>query len=143
VDSFVVNPAGRCPGERATGPVYPTQPSAPGVGSGRAGGTYVRRQPEHTVLHRGVRKHPETFLAEVELRGGGQGVPRFVERELREFLNCGVLARGLARFRCGDCPREIPVAFSCKGRDFCPSCCGRRMAERGALGGVGGAVAAI
>src|SRR6266852_4148287 len=104
--------------------------------------TYVRRQPEHTVLHHVVREHLETFLAEACLRGGGEGLPRFVERELREFLTCGVLAEGFARFRCTDCQREILVAFSCKGRGFCPSCCGRRMAELaahlvdGVLGGL-------
>lgn len=104
--------------------------------------TYIRRQPEHTVLHRVIREHLETFLAEARLRGGGEGLPRFVERELREFLTCGVLAEGFARFRCGDCQREILVAFSCKGRGFCPSCCGRRMAELaahlvdGVLGGL-------
>jgi Family of unknown function (DUF6616)/Transposase zinc-binding domain len=42
---------------------------------------------------------------------------------------CGVLARGFARFRCDGCRHEILVAFSCKGRGFCPSCCGRRMAD--------------
>jgi hypothetical protein len=45
--------------------------------------TYVRRQPERTVLHHVVREHLETFLAEACLRGGGDGLPRFVERELR------------------------------------------------------------
>ena len=98
-------------------------------GYGRARSTYVRRRPEDTVLHRVVREHLETFLAEARLRGGGEGLPAFVEREFREFLSCGVLARGFARFRCTDCQREILVAFSCKGRGFCPSCCGRRMAE--------------
>src|SRR5262249_20882732 len=93
-------------------------------GLGVARSTYVRRQPEDTVLHQVVREHLETFLAEARLRGGGEGLPRFVERELREFLTCGVLAKGFARFRCTDCQREILVAFSCKGRGFCPSCCG-------------------
>ncbi|MFN8642293.1 MAG: transposase zinc-binding domain-containing protein [Candidatus Binatia bacterium] len=55
-------------------------------------------------------------------------MPRFVEKELRAFLGCGAMANGFARFRCGGCGREILVAFSCKGRGFCPSCCGRRMA---------------
>jgi hypothetical protein len=93
------------------------------------------------VLHQVVREHLATFLAEARLRGSGEGLPRFVERELREFLNCGILANGFARFRCRDCQREILVAFSCKGR-FCPSCCGRRMAEQaahlvdGVLGGL-------
>jgi hypothetical protein len=103
--------------------------------------TYVRRQPEGTVLHQVVREHLETFLAEARLRGGGEGLPRFVERELREFLTCGVMAYGFARFRCGGCAREMLVAFSCKGR-ICPSCCGRRMGELaahlvdGVLGGL-------
>ena len=110
--------------------------------AGRARSTYVRRRSEDTVLHHVVREHLETFLAEARVRGGGEGLPRFVERELREFLTCGVLARGFARFRCADCQHEILVAFSCKGRGFCPSCCGRRMAELaahlvdGVLGGL-------
>jgi hypothetical protein len=90
--------------------------------------TCVRRHPEPGVLQRVVREHLETFLAEVRARGGGEGLPRFVEKELRAFLGCGVMASGFARFCCGGCGREILVAFSCKGRGFCPSCCGRRMA---------------
>jgi hypothetical protein len=88
-----------------------------------------------------VLEHLDTFLAEARLRGGGEGLPWFVERELREFLTCGVMARGFARFRCHGCTREILVAFSCKGR-ICPSCCGRRMGEiaahlvDGVLGGL-------
>jgi hypothetical protein len=89
--------------------------------------TYVRRRPEDTVLYQVLRLHLESFLAEVRLRNGGDGLPRFVERELREYLTCGVMARGFARFRCRQCARELLVAFSCKGRGFCPSCCGRRM----------------
>jgi hypothetical protein len=53
---------------------------------GRGRQTYVRRQPEQSVLHGVMREHLETFLAEARGRGGGDGVPRFVERELREFL---------------------------------------------------------
>ncbi len=115
---------------------------AVGEGYGHARSTYVRRRPEDTVLHRVLREHLETFLTEARRRGDGTGLPRFVERELREFLSCGVLARGFARFRCTDCFREILVAFSCKGRGFCPSCGGRRMAELaahlvdGVLGGL-------
>ncbi len=39
-----------------------------GLRLGRARSTYVRRQPESTVLHRVVREHLETFLAEARLR---------------------------------------------------------------------------
>jgi len=60
------------------------------------------------------------------------GVPTFVEREFRQFLGCGVWARGFARFRCDACHAERLVPFSCKARAVCPSCGGRRMAERAA-----------
>ncbi len=71
----------------------------PGTHGGQLGPgqqTYVRRQPEQTVLHRVIREHLETFLAEARQRSGGEGLPRFVERELREFLTCGVMAHEIA-----------------------------------------------
>src|SRR5947209_11001865 len=88
--------------------------------------------PEGTVLHRVVRDHLETFLREVADRTDGGGLLRFVEREFREFLTCGVLAHGFARVRCEGCAYERLVPFSCKRRGFCPSCGGRRMAEQAA-----------
>jgi hypothetical protein len=45
-----------------------------------------------------------------------------VERVLREFLECGLLQHGFARLWCGECRRSVLVAFSCRGRSFCPSC---------------------
>ncbi|MCU0252045.1 MAG: transposase zinc-binding domain-containing protein [Vicinamibacterales bacterium] len=57
-----------------------------------------------------------------------------MEQEFREFLGCGVLARGFARFRCDDCGLNRPVPFSCKGRGFCPSCGGRQSGVQGAGG---------
>jgi hypothetical protein len=41
------------------------------------------------------------------------------------FLECGDLACGFARVRCGDCGNEYLVPFSCK-RKLCPSCEARR-----------------
>jgi hypothetical protein len=84
------------------------------------------------VLHDVVRRHLKTFLAMATARTDGAGVPGFVATEFRKFLGCGVLARGFARVRCGDCAFERLIPFSCKRRGFCPSCCGRRMAERAA-----------
>ncbi|MDH3844889.1 MAG: transposase [Myxococcales bacterium] len=43
-----------------------------------------------------------------------------------------MLAHGFARFWCAGCGTDRLVAFSCKGRGFCPSCGGRRMTERAA-----------
>ncbi len=77
-----------------------------------------------------VREHLETFLARARERE--RPVPRFVERELRAFLACGILAHGFVRVRCDACGHDRLVAFSCKGRGFCPSCGGRRMADTAA-----------
>jgi hypothetical protein len=94
--------------------------------------TYQPRDAEGTVLHRVVCEHLETFLREAADRTDGGGLPRFIEREFREFLTCGALGRGFARVRCEDCAFERLVPFSCKRRGFCPSCGGRRMAEQAA-----------
>ncbi|MDD5306582.1 MAG: transposase [Deltaproteobacteria bacterium] len=94
---------------------------------------YKPRDATSTVLHEVVRDHMEQFLLEAS-RGSddGPGIPRFVEDELRKFLKCGDLAGGFARFKCGSCGKERLVPFSCKCRGACPSCAGRRMAERAA-----------
>jgi hypothetical protein len=51
-------------------------------------------------------------------------VPAYVEREFRRYLECGILAHGFARARCG---HDFLIAFSCKGRGVCPACNARRM----------------
>ena len=88
------------------------------------------RAPEAGVLHRTLRTELETFLAHARERG--RSVPRFVERELRAYLECGLPSHGFVRVRCSECGLERLVVFSCKGRGFCPSCGGRRMAETAA-----------
>ena len=77
-------------------------------------------------------EHLETFRAHAVSLRDGEGLPRFVEQEFRAFLGCGCLASGFARFHCDACGLDRLVPFSCKGRGFCPSCGGRRMAERAA-----------
>jgi hypothetical protein len=54
----------------------------------------------------------ETFLAEASARNDGDDLPRFVERELREFLSAGQLARGFARVRCDERQADLLVTFS-------------------------------
>ena len=56
-------------------------------------------------------------------------LPPNVEKELFSYLDCGVLAYGFVRLQCSDCKTEQLVAFSCKKRGFCPSCCSKRMTE--------------
>src|SRR5258705_13181358 len=48
------------------------------TGSASAGLGYRRREPERTLLHATVRAHLKTFLAEMEQRGDGAGLPGFV-----------------------------------------------------------------
>ena len=87
------------------------------------------RRPEETVLYRVVQEHLATFLARAE---EGGSLPRFVKREFEAFLECGIPSHGFIRVRCPECRLDGLVVFSCKGRGFCPSCGGRRMADTAA-----------
>ena len=73
-------------------------------------------------------EHLESFLAQVEAETGAS-LPDFVKDEFDAFLECGILAHGVLRLRCGDCGHEKLGAFVCKRRGFCPSCGARRMAR--------------
>ena len=55
-----------------------------------------------------------------------------MRKAFRKYLECGIFAHGFARARCADCAHDYFVAFSCKGRDVCPSCNTRRMVETAA-----------
>ena len=92
---------------------------------------YERHQPEQTLLYQLVWQHYPVFKAALENQG--QSLPRYVQREFEDFLQCGRLEYGFLRVRCEDCHHERLVAFSCKRRGFCPSCGARRMAESAAL----------
>ena len=91
---------------------------------------YHPRRPEETVLYKVVAENIESFLHRQQERG--RVVPRFVERELRAFLDCGILARGFIRVHCDICRKDLAVPFSCKCRGFCASCGCRRMADTAA-----------
>lgn len=91
---------------------------------------YSPRRAWESPLYHAVAEHLATFLAGRQLRG--RPVPFFVVRDFRAFLDCGVPAHGFLRVHCDECGRDRIVPFSCKGRGFCPSCCGRRMAETAA-----------
>ncbi|MBW1689042.1 MAG: transposase zinc-binding domain-containing protein, partial [Deltaproteobacteria bacterium] len=101
----------------------PVSPRSPAV-------DYQRHQPEQTLLYEVVRENLESFLANARERGAP--VAHFVDRELRAYLDCGILARGFLRLHCDACGHDRLLAFSCKGRALCPSCGGRRMADTAA-----------
>jgi hypothetical protein len=98
---------------------------------------YHARNPEATALYQTIQTHFETWLklassGQFDGQGDHYTPPRFVEQAFRKYLECGVFAHGFARARCGDCGHDFLVAFSCKGRGVCPSCCTRRMNETAA-----------
>ncbi len=61
---------------------------------------YEPRHPAEDVLHTIVQAHFKTFRTQAASLRDGEGLPRFVEHEFRDFLRCGSLADGFARFRC-------------------------------------------
>ncbi len=100
-------------------PITPVRPSA-----------YRRREPEKEPLYQILAGHLEPFLQHT--RTSDHRLPLHVEKEMRAYLECGILAYGFVRARCEDCGASRAVAFSCKKRGFCPSCSGRRMADTAA-----------
>jgi hypothetical protein len=92
---------------------------------------YLPRRPTETVLYGLVREHLESFLAHAR-EHYDDGLPPYVESELRAYLKCGVFSEGFSRAHCDSCGHDLLVAFSCHGRSICPSCCGRRMANTAA-----------
>lgn len=95
------------------------------------GDRYRRHRPEDTLLYQLVERFYPEFVE--HMRRQGRALPTFVQREFDEFLKCGRLEYGFLRVRCSDCHAEKLVAFSCKGRGFCPSCGARRMVDAAAL----------
>jgi hypothetical protein len=72
---------------------------------------YERHRPEETVLYRVVATHWACFRERVEEVGP---LPRFVVKEIEEYLRCGILEHGHIRVACARCGFEHLVAFSCK-----------------------------
>ncbi|NIA09552.1 MAG: hypothetical protein GWP10_07450 [Nitrospiraceae bacterium] len=52
---------------------------------------------------------------------------------VHDYLKCGDLKEGFARVRCTNpyCHHEYLLAFSCKGRWFCPSCHSKKVVKFG------------
>ena len=82
-------------------------------------GTYQRHEPEHTLLYQVLAEPLETFLQQA--RSSDHTLPWYVERDLRAFLNCGILQHGFLRLRCPACHDSRLVPFSCKRRPSAPA----------------------
>jgi hypothetical protein len=83
----------------------------------------------------GRRRAPEkSVLLEAFRRGWASVsgcVPTRVKQEAQRYLDCGQLRFGFVEVRCERCSESRLIAFSCKGRGWCPSCTARRAAETG------------
>ena len=84
-------------------------------------GVYRRHRPESTTLYEVVRDNIETLFGAIEDGGLAVRIPKHARQELVAYLDCGLLCRGFARLKCRGCRETRLVAFSCKGRGFCPS----------------------
>ena len=98
---------------------------------------YNPRHPERTLFYQTVAEHHETWLdlasaGQFDGQGDHHSPKPDVRQAFEKYLECGIFAHGFARARCGDSGHDFLVAFSCKGRGFCPSCNTRRMAETAA-----------
>jgi ribosomal protein S27E len=82
------------------------------------------RRPEDTVLYFIVREDLETFLVHARQRYE-RALPRYVEKEFRDYIKCGIFSYGFLRCRCDTCGHDLLVAFSCKNRGICASCSAR------------------
>jgi hypothetical protein len=97
------------------------------VSDAAAARKYSPHDPTQTVLYKIIAEHLEPFLAEAREQYEG-GLPAYVEKEFRAYLDCGLPSRGFARAVCDRCGRTLIVAFSCKKRGACcASCSARRM----------------
>ena len=101
-------------------------PSSAALLLGRAP-AYERHRPETTALYEVVRDNLDTLHAAIDDGALDVRLPKHAKKELDAYLDCGLLSRGFARLWCARCNESRLVAFSCKGRGFCPSCMGRRM----------------
>jgi hypothetical protein len=81
------------------------------------------------VLYKVVSRWLPRFIEKTEAAGG---LPPFVERAFRAYVDCGRLEGGFGRIWCPHCGDDLLVAFSCKTRGLCPSCGARRMMDTAA-----------
>ena len=94
---------------------------------------YRSRKPSESPLWQCLSLHFQEFLAEYEEKYEKKyGYLRSIVVEVvNKFLECGDLTRGFARVVCGACRHEYLLAFSCRGRWFCPSCHEKKVMQFG------------
>ena len=85
---------------------------------------YRPRRPEKTVLFGVIKKHYKTWHKSAQ-----KPIPQLIDKTFKNYLGCGILAKGFACAHCDSCHKDFLIAFSCKKRGICPSCNTRAMVE--------------
>ncbi|WXG55252.1 MAG: hypothetical protein RNU03_06120 [Candidatus Sedimenticola sp. (ex Thyasira tokunagai)] len=82
---------------------------------------YQRRRPERTATYQAVQHHMETWLSNTrEANPDYDPIPQHVERDLRKFLECGILAYGCARARCDECGERFSDRLFVQRKRYLP-----------------------
>ncbi|EMS77964.1 IS91 family transposase [Desulfotignum phosphitoxidans] len=94
---------------------------------------YQPRNPKASAYYKCVENHFEELeRAWDDMYASRYGFWRtYVMTVIYKYLDCGDLHIGFARVRCEECGHEYLLAFSCKRRQFCPSCHQKRVIEYG------------
>ena len=94
---------------------------------------YQPRQPKKTKLWQCLHNHFDQFLGEYQEKHEKKyGVLRSVIKEVvSKYIGCGDLTKGFARVVCKKCGQSYLLAFSCRGRWFCPSCHQKKVLQFG------------
>lgn len=94
---------------------------------------YKRRYPKSTSLWQLLNQHFNEFLERYDdLYQSRYGFYRpVINHVVQKYLECGDLHQGFARIKCPDCQHEYLLAFSCRGRWFCPSCHNKKVVQFG------------
>ena len=100
----------------------------PTTPAGSPGCTLDRANTPNDDLHGLVRRGWATLQHSLE--SAERSLPAYVKREVERYLACGDPKHGFAWLACPEGHHHRLVPFSSQTRTFCPSCCGRRMAER-------------
>ena len=77
--------------------------SAPPAASATASAGYRRHRPETTALYEVVRDNLATLYGAIDDGAIAVCIPKHARKELEAYLDCGLLCRGFARLRCGEC----------------------------------------
>lgn len=92
--------------------------------------TYKRHEPERTLAYQTVARSLESWIAERNADTEKTCLQEFVLKDMRGFIQCGVVAYGFVYVNCPSCPdTDLLVGLSCKRRGFCPRCGAKRQAE--------------